>query len=65
MILAEGAPSETYLDDDNRMMFANAADGDGMGGAGTYCAPRVADGYTLDAIRRRLNAAASMDPLVA
>ena len=57
-VLAEGAASETFLDDGSRGMFHNAADcaaldaGPGTGGA--FCAPRVESGYHLEAIRQRL-----------
>ena len=58
VIFAEGAPSETYLEDDNRGMFHNAAEfaalyGDGDA-PGRYCAKRVEDGFALEAVRRRL-----------
>ncbi len=58
MLLAEGAPSESFIDDDSRGMFHNAAEfaalypntprSDG------FCAPRVEQGPELEAIRRRL-----------
>ena len=54
VILAEGAPSETYLDDGNRTIFANVADYVGSSAPGNYYAPRVTDGYQVEAIRRRL-----------
>lgn len=62
-ILAEGAPSETFVDDDSRAMFHNARDyaaryPDAVAGHALYCAPRVECGYELDAIRRRLVALA-------
>ena len=55
VILAEGAPSETYLEDGNRLMFANA--GSYLGGGledGGYCALRPADGFAVEKIRMRL-----------
>ena len=57
VIWAEGAASETYLDDDNRGMFHNAAEyGTLYQGApqqaARYCAPRVEDGPVLAKIRR-------------
>ncbi len=58
VILAEGAASETYLDGGNRMMFANAESYRGSGNGGDYCAPRAADGYRVEAIRRHLAALA-------
>ena len=58
VLLAEGAPSESYLDDDSRGMFHNADEfaalypnapkPDG------FCARRVQQGAELEAIRRRL-----------
>ncbi len=62
VILAEGAPSETFLDDDSRGLFHNAADyaaryPDAAAPAG-FCAPRVESGHGLEAIRRRLAKAA-------
>ncbi len=58
LLLAEGAPSETFLDDDSRGAFHNACEfaeryprGLELDGS---CAPRVADGYALEVIRRRL-----------
>ena len=60
-ILAEGAASETFLDDDSRGMFHDAADYRAPEGAqppALYCAPRVESGARLEAIRRRLGALA-------
>jgi autotransporter passenger strand-loop-strand repeat protein len=62
VIIAEGAPAETYIDDDNRGMFHNAAEHaarypDAKRAAPAYCAPRVEDGDALHAIRRRLHGA--------
>ena len=58
-ILAEGAASETFLDDDSRGVFHNAAEFAALypaaGDGGRFCAPRVTDGYALEAIRRRLD----------
>ena len=55
VILAEGAWSETYLDDTNRAMFANAASHPGGGaGRGRYCAPRLTGGFAVERIRRSL-----------
>ena len=59
VIWAEGAPSETYLDDSNRGMFHNAAEFTRLYGREAkqprYCAPRVEDGFELEATRMRLN----------
>ena len=58
VLLAEGAPSESYLDDDSRGMFHNAHEfavlyPDAPGSDG-FCARRVEQGVELEAIRRRL-----------
>jgi autotransporter passenger strand-loop-strand repeat protein len=59
VILAEGAPSETYLDEGNRMMFANAGSYSGPSPEHSgYCAPRVSDGYRVERIRTGLQALA-------
>ena len=59
IILAEGAATETYVDDDNRALFQNAASyrrlyPDAVQTPPRYCAPRIDRGFALDAIRRRL-----------
>ena len=58
VIFAEGAPSETYLEDDNRGMFHNAAEFAALYEAdvvvGRYCAPRIEDGFALEAVRQML-----------
>ena len=58
VLLAEGAPSESFLDDDSRGLFHNATefavlypDAPKPGG---FCAPKVDQGYELEAIRERL-----------
>ena len=61
VILAEGAPAETFLDDDSRGIF-QAGEGT-PGQASRYCAPRVSDGFALEAIRRRLAELAQRTPL--
>jgi hypothetical protein len=58
VVLAEGAASETFLDDRSRGMFHNAADyaaryPDAPRARG-FCARRVEAGAELDAIRKRL-----------
>jgi autotransporter passenger strand-loop-strand repeat protein len=59
VIIAEGALSETYVEDDNRGMFHNAHEyavlypGDGRR-VTRYCAPRLDQGYELEAVRQRL-----------
>ncbi len=59
LIIAEGAVSESFVDDDSRCMFLNAAEyaeiyPDMPRSEAIYCAPRVTEGYRLEAIRRRL-----------
>jgi Ca2+-binding RTX toxin-like protein len=58
-VLAEGAWSETFIDDDSRLLFQNAADyerhyPDAPRQRALFCAPRITEGYQLDAIRQRL-----------
>ena len=57
---AEGAASESYVDTGNRWMFHNAGEHaarypDAMEAPARFCAPRIEDGYQLEAIRRRLD----------
>ncbi len=59
VIFAEGAYAETFVDDDSRMMFHNAAEfaasyPDIRRQTAAYCAPRTEDGSVLEAVRRRL-----------
>jgi hypothetical protein len=59
VILAEGAWSETFVDDDSRAMFHNAREYAALYPGEEprpprYCAPRLDAGYELDALRRRL-----------
>ncbi len=59
VIIAEGALSETYLDDDNRLMFHNAYEyetlyQDVAAAPAHYCAPRLEEGYEVEAARRRI-----------
>ncbi len=61
---AEGAASESFIDDDSRTLFHNAAEyaalyPDEPAVPALYCAPRVESGYELEAIRSRLNGKAS------
>jgi Ca2+-binding RTX toxin-like protein len=63
VILAEGAWSETFIDDGSRMMFHNADDyfrryPEQVDGPPRYCAPRVNEGFTLQVIRERIHARA-------
>jgi autotransporter passenger strand-loop-strand repeat protein len=64
VILAEGAASETFVDDSSRGMFHNAAEfaalyPDTVAQPARYCAPRVEEGEALAAIRRKLAARAT------
>jgi hypothetical protein len=59
VIFAEGAPSESFVDDDNRQMFDNAAEyarlyPDATRETARFCAPRVEEGWELQAVRRKL-----------
>ena len=61
VLLAEGAPAESFVDDGGRAIFHNAASYRALyphtpawSVPAVYCAPRVTDGYALEAARRRL-----------
>jgi autotransporter-associated beta strand protein len=60
VIIAEGALSESFIDDDSRGMFHNAHEyrvmypKDAATAIARYCAPRLDEGYELDTIRRRI-----------
>jgi hypothetical protein len=59
VLIAEGAFSESFVDDDSRAMFQNAHEfgalyPDEKPREAIYCAPRVEDGFVLDRVRRRL-----------
>ncbi|WP_298358701.1 Hint domain-containing protein, partial [Rhodoblastus sp.] len=59
VLIAEGALSESFVDDDSRAMFQNAHEfgklyPEERAKEAIYCAPRVEDGFTLDRLRRRL-----------
>jgi len=61
VIFAEGAPSESFVDDDSRNMFDNASEfrllySDVPSVPARFCAPRVEDGWELEAVRRHLGA---------
>ncbi len=69
VLLAEGAPSESFIDDDSRGVFHNAAEftarySDAPAPA-RFCAPRVESGFRLEAIRGRLSVLAEDFALVA
>src|SRR5262249_10010910 len=65
VIFAEGAPAETFVDCDSRLMFHNAAEftalypGD-ISPAWAFCAPRVEQGPTIERIRRAIAARAGL-----
>jgi VCBS repeat-containing protein len=59
VLIAEGALAESFIDDDTRYMFHNAHEHralypDAEAGAAQYCAPRLDEGYEVDAARRRI-----------
>ena len=59
VIFAEGALSETFVDDHSRSIFHNAPEfsalyPDAEPVEAVYCAPRVEEGFVLEAVRRRL-----------
>ena len=65
VIIAEGALSETFLDDDSRGMFHNVHEYDALYGEeraapAHYCAPRCEDGYEVETVRRRIAARAGL-----
>ena len=66
ILLAEGAPAETYVNDDNRLMFHNAATyalrHPGTEPPAQYCAERLLDGQRLAAIRAGLAARKPAQP---
>ena len=61
VIFAEGAPAESFVDDDSRNMFHNAAEFHQLYPdapsrvPASFCAPRVEEGFALEALRRRLS----------
>jgi len=61
IVFAEGAPSESFVDDDSREMFDNAWEFRQLyphkwREPARFCAPRVSDGWELEAVRQRLAA---------
>jgi hypothetical protein len=59
VIFAEGAPSESFVDDDSRQMFDNTAEYARLYPHASrepvrFCAPRVEEGWELQAVRQRL-----------
>jgi len=67
VIWAEGAAAETFVDDNSRAMFENAHEYRALypyapRATAQYCAPRLEDGYALEAIRRRIASRAGLAP---
>jgi autotransporter passenger strand-loop-strand repeat protein len=68
VLIAEGAPSETFIDDDSRGIFHNAHEyrtlypQQATAELALYCAPRLADGYEVEAVRRRIALRAGLRP---
>jgi hypothetical protein len=67
VLLAEGAPAESFVDDDSRGMFHNAGEyralyPDAPTVPPRYCAPRVEHGAELEPLRRRLAGRAGPAP---
>jgi hypothetical protein len=59
VIIAEGALSETFLDDDSRGMFHNAHEYETLYSdlphePAHYCAPRCEEGYEVENVRNRI-----------
>ena len=59
VIIAEGALAESFIDDDSRGIFHNAHEypalyPEAVTGIAQYCAPRLEDGYEVEAIRQRI-----------
>jgi hypothetical protein len=66
LIVAEGAASETFIDDGGRGIFHNAHEywrhhSQTLREPIRYCAPRLQDGYRLEALRQRLAQRAGLD----
>ena len=68
VIIAEGAPSESFIDDDSRGMFHNTQQyrtlyPDALAVVGArYCAPRLDEGYEVETIRQRIARRAGLVP---
>ncbi|MEE7474795.1 hypothetical protein MPAR168_22230 [Methylorubrum populi] len=65
VLIAEGAASESFVDDNGRGIFHNAHTFATMYPneqrvTAVYCAPRVEHGFVLEAVRQRLNARAGL-----
>ncbi|MGB7102883.1 MAG: Hint domain-containing protein, partial [Xanthobacteraceae bacterium] len=67
VIIAEGAFSESFIDDDSRGMFHNAHEyselyANAAPAVARYCAPRLDQGYELEMVWRRLARRAGLAP---
>ena len=67
VLIAEGALSESFIDDDSRFLFHNAQEyrllyPEAAVGHPQYCAPRLSDGFEVEAIRRRIALRAGLRP---
>ena len=65
VLLAEGAPAESFVDCDSRAAFQNAHEfaaryPQGLGAGWRFCAERVEGGRVLEAVRRRIAARAGL-----
>jgi hypothetical protein len=66
VVFAEGAPSETFIDDDSRGMFHNVHEyyelyqDDAASATARYCAPRLEEGYEVEEVRRRIATRATL-----
>ncbi len=68
VIIAEGALSESFIDDGSRDIFHNAHEysalyPEAVTGIAQYCAPRLEDGYEVEAIRQRIALRAGLVPV--
>ena len=66
VIIAEGALAESFIDDDSRLLFHNAHEyrvlyPDAAKEVAQYCAPRLQEGYEVEAVRRRIALRAGLD----
>jgi hypothetical protein len=66
IIFAENCPAETFIDENFRAQFQNAAQFralyPGQSAASIACLSRLEDGFALHAIQQRLNARAGLSP---
>ncbi len=67
VIFAENCPAETFINENFRAQFQNAAEYRalyrGQSAASIACLPRLEDGFLLHAIQQRLNARAGLLPV--